>query len=175
MPNDNRGNHPRSKGLEVISDAAQRPGADPLAVRLVRGAVTLGVPGYAITLDKIGVVAADEPTPNLHLPLAGQAADVQARFAAALRAFSGTAFFLEFVGGGNGAKASIDVYRALPRAGGETVIVADGTFADIGHHVLARDALMGGLATYYRIKSVTADGATAIKLHVAGEGLGYGE
>lgn len=174
MPNGNP-DRLHAKGPEVLSDAAQRIGADPLAVRVVRGATTLGVPGYGVSIEKIGAASVDEPTPDLHADLSAQAATIRARFDGALRRFSGFVLFLEFVGGGADAKADIAIFRAMRRADGSDAIVSDGTISNLAHHVLARDALVGGLRTYYQIKNIALDGATAVKLHIAGEGLGYGE
>lgn len=160
------------KGMEVIEAAAHIPGGDPLSVRIVRGSLTFALPGFGGQVAKKpdgANVGDDQPA------VAGTVAGLDAVHSDGASAigwmdrFSDVALYLDFVGGGALAKATIERHRILDNGD----VVSDGAdIVDVAHHVLVRDN-NSGLRTIYRIKDITLDGATAITLKVAGEGLGF--
>lgn len=163
---------PVSKGLQILEDAAHHPGTNPLAMRIVRGALTFAVPGFGKAVVKkpdAGQVGDAQPA------VAATEGALDAIHAAALlelgwmKRFSSVALYLSYANPGAGTKATLERYRVLDNGD----VVRDGAdFVDVANHTLLRDE-NSGLRTIYRIVDITLDGATAITLNVAGEGLGF--
>lgn len=176
MPNSGRGASPRTD--ELLQQGITRPGADPQAVKIVRGQRTYDLPGFGFSRD--AEVGADEDPPALALEFnrAGVLTTETAR-AFDLRRFSSAGLYLDFLDGDgdpvgldNESVATITAWRVNDNG----MIVRGPQWAATGHRVEITDETVVGRWTIYQITSVTLDGtAAALRLYCAGEGLGLAE
>lgn len=170
-------NAPRSgaRRLEELQQHAyQRAGADPLAVRTVRGQRSYtAAPGFGF--ERLKSDDADEAVPALRIEEIRTAAEKDALFD--LRQFSAAGLYLEFLDD-NGAVVALDNASVATvtawRRQDNGDMVRGPVFADLGHRVEQTDETVIGRVVYYQITAVTfAGGAAAVRLRVAGEGLGF--
>jgi hypothetical protein len=169
------GNVTRTPG-ELAQRAAEVPGSDPFAVRVVGGARSYNcglAPGFAFERTKTG--AADEAAPAASYTNARQAINLANFFD--LQAFSGAGLYLDFVDANgdsvaldNASVATLTTWRLTDMG----QVIKGPTFAAVGHRVELDDPKVYGRPTLYRVTDVTLDGAAAaVVVRCAGDGLGY--
>lgn len=153
---------------EAIATAFSRAGANPLATRAVRGQLTYDQPGFGFSRSKLGAIGVDEAVPAATAATLDDSADKPRVMD--LRPFSASELYLVFTGG-TAPTASIEAYRIQDNGD----VVLRGSWTNVGNRVAVEDVAVQGRKTIYRIKDITPDGATAVVLKVAGEGLGFVE
>lgn len=166
MPNAYKGLRPHAK--EALERAVTVTGSDPVATRVVRGQLTYAVSGYGFQRIKQGAIGDDEAAPAWSVVAL---TDNDKARVFQLRRFSAAELYLDFTNPGASTAADVTAYRVNDNGD----LVVKGQWTSLGHRAAFDDPDVQGRDTLYVITNVTADGATALRLKCAGEGLGYRE
>lgn len=169
---------------ELAQRGFLRAGADPLAIKVVRGQVTYDPSsrGFGFVRDGLldgGAPVLDEPVPAAQIAtLQAAAADDRPRIHD-LRPFSSARFFLEFLAADgsvvaldNGSTATVTAWRVCDTG----AVVRGSQWAGVGHRAeVVDDGVVGRLVLYQLTAVALAAPAARVRLRVAGEGLGFVE
>jgi len=155
----------------VLREAATRPGADPLGVRQITGAIEHGVKGRSGAYALGGVANEDAPA----LTRATLAAPYDVRVMDWMKKYSYMRLYLDFLDGdGNpvaqGTAASATITPWYIEKNGD--VVRGTPIAGVAHRVEARIE-NAGRVTLYQLSAINAAGAQDVRVRVAAEGYGY--